>query len=38
VFDDGGDDRWRAESGTNAGEPVVGFDADQGRIALDLGS
>jgi hypothetical protein len=38
MLDDGRDDRRRAESGTNAGEPVVGFDADQGRITLDLGS
>src|SRR5262249_23179994 len=34
---DGGDDRRRAESSTNAGEAVVGFDADQGRVTLDLG-
>jgi hypothetical protein len=38
VLDDRGDDRRGAESGTNAGEPVVGFDPDQGRITLDLGS
>jgi hypothetical protein len=38
VLDDRCDDRRRAESGTNAGEAVVGFDADQSRITLDLGS
>jgi hypothetical protein len=34
----GAEDWRRAESGINAGEPIVGFDADQGGIALNLGS
>ena len=38
MLDDGSDDRRRAESGTDAGEPVVCFDADQRCITLDLGS
>jgi hypothetical protein len=38
MLDDGCDDRRRAESGTNAGEPIVCLDEDQRRIALALGS
>jgi hypothetical protein len=38
MLDDGSNDRRRAESSTNAGEPGVGFDADQGRVTLDLRS
>src|SRR6516162_1718183 len=38
MFDDGGDDRRRAESSTDASEPAVRLDADQGRITLDLRS
>jgi len=38
MLDDSCDDRRRAESRADAGEPVVCFDADERRIALDLGS
>src|SRR5580693_9252938 len=38
MLDDGCDDRRRAESRADAGEPVVCFDADERRITLDLGS
>ena len=36
VLHDGRDDRRRAESRTDAGEPIVGLDTDQRRVALDL--
>ena len=38
MLDDSCDDRRRAESGTDAGEAAVCFDADERRITLDLGS
>ena len=36
VLDDGRDDRRRAECRADAGEPVVGLDTDERRVALDL--
>ena len=38
VLDDGRDDRRRAERRADAGEPVVGLDANERRVALDLRS
>src|SRR5213594_2455260 len=38
MLDDGCDDRRCAESGADAGEAAVCFDADQRRITLDLGT
>src|SRR5262249_49169249 len=38
VRDNGRDDRRRSERRADAGEPAVGLNTDQRRVALDLGT